>query len=459
MTKFIKILTSIISFSLLNIFSNNIYSSENIKNIDDDIHIDSIINENRYSLIDVYNFALQNDQQIRISYNNLKSSDYGRFTNLAPLLPQVIFSSEYQNGNQNLKFANIKINSRYNSRFFNFSLNQIVFNYALLESYKKSKYDYYNQEMRFNNAKQNLIIDVATKYFNIIKAKNNLISQEEEYKSIQSQYKQTDAQYKVGIVAKVDLDDVTAKLATSKTRVIISKTLVSNAVDELEVLTNKQITNIKNYDHKKEIYKYSLNNNDWLKKAIDQNFTIKQSLYNTLSKNTDVKIATSDFLPTISFSGAYLGQKFNPSDTNFVHTKTVMLNISYPLFSSGNTYFTRKQSLYLYNKAKHDYEQTYRQETTNVYIYIRNIETSLAQIKSLYQELKSQKTAVKAARAGYEAGTRTMTEVLEQLSSFYQAQTLYNNSFYDYFLNTLKLKQVVGELDFNDIMTIDSLLH
>jgi len=410
------------------------------------------------SLGDVYNLALQNDQQIRIAYNNLKSSDSNKYVNLSSLLPQVYLTSEYQKGDQNFKASFFSFNNGYNNRYYNFSLNQIIFNYAIIQSYQKSKYDYYNQEMSFYNTQQDLIIETATRYFNIIKAKNNLTSQEEEYKSIQSQYKQTNAQYQVGIVAKVDLDDVKAKLATSKTRVIISKMLVKNAIDELEILTNKEIKNVKIYDHNKDIYKYNLNKNKWLTKAKSNNFTIKQSLYNTLSQNTNVKIATNDFLPAISFSGTYMGQKYNPSSLGYTHTKAFMVNISYPLFNSGNTYYTRKQAVYLYNQAKHDYEQTYREQTAQVDINIRNIKTSLAKISSLKQELKSQKTAVDAARAGYEAGTRTMSEVLNQLSSYYEAQTQYYNSFYDYFLDTLKLKQVAGELNISDITTLDSIL-
>ena len=172
----------------------------------------------------------------------------------------------------------------------------------------------------------------------------------------------------------------------------------------------------------------------------------------------NVKIATSDFLPTISFSGLYMGQKINPSSLDYIHTKAFMINITYPLFNSGNTYYTRKQAVYLYNQAKHNYEQTYREQTTLVDINIRNIKTALARISSLKQELKSQKTAVDAARAGYEAGTRTMSEVLDQLSSFYEAQTQYYNSFYDYFLDTLKLKQVAGELNISDINSLDLIL-
>tara|TARA_R110002124_G_scaffold58227_8_gene162350 strand:- start:7749 stop:9119 length:1371 start_codon:yes stop_codon:yes gene_type:complete len=415
----------------------------------------------KYNLIEVYNLAVINDQSIKAAYNQLRSSEFNKYVNLSPLLPQLNFTSNYQTENGKTKINDNSLDTSSNSRSFIFSLNQILFNYTLWQAHKKSSYDFDSQKMSFYISTQELIINTANRYFNIIKAQNNLISQEEEYKGILSQYKQTSAQYKVGIVAKVDLDNVKAKLATSKTRVIRSKTFVKNAIDELEILTNKQIKLINKYNHNNKLYKYNLDYNLWLEKAKLSNYNIKKSFYTKLSTNTDIKIVSGDFFPTVSFNGSYGGSKTNTKyqiTPGYNHNKIYMISLSYPIFSSGNTYFSRKQAIYNYNKSKNNYNQTYREQTTNVDIYIRNIKTDLSKISSLKQELKSEKAAVDAAKAGYQAGTRTMTEVLDQLSSYYNAQTQYYNSFYDYFLDTLKLKQVSGELGTSDIVKINNLL-
>jgi hypothetical protein len=65
----------------------------------------------------------------------------------------------------------------------------------------------------------------------------------------------------------------------------------------------------------------------------------------------------------------------------------------------------------------------------------------------LKQALQSSQTALTATEAGYEVGTRTAVDVLNQRRSLVQAQTDYSGSRYDFIVSIIQLRLAAGNLD------------
>ena len=63
-----------------------------------------------------------------------------------------------------------------------------------------------------------------------------------------------------------------------------------------------------------------------------------------------------------------------------------------------------------------------------------------------------------AYEAGYEAGTRTIVDVLAAQQALYGAKRDYANARYDYIFDSLQLKQIAGILSEDDITDINSWL-
>ena len=55
---------------------------------------------------------------------------------------------------------------------------------------------------------------------------------------------------------------------------------------------------------------------------------------------------------------------------------------------------------------------------------------------------------------GFQVGTRNIVDVLEAQRQLYNAVRQYNNSRYDYILDTLRLKQAVGTLSPQDLKAL-----
>ena len=64
-----------------------------------------------------------------------------------------------------------------------------------------------------------------------------------------------------------------------------------------------------------------------------------------------------------------------------------------------------------------------------------------------------------ATEAGLEVGTRTTVDVLQSQRNLYRAQRDHARARYDYIMNTLRLKQVSGQLQLSDLLQINRWLH
>lgn len=88
----------------------------------------------------------------------------------------------------------------------------------------------------------------------------------------------------------------------------------------------------------------------------------------------------------------------------------------------------------------------------------RTVETAYIEVNAYQRSLASAETAEIATRNGYDAGTRTITDVLDAQSRVVQSRRDLNTARYNLLLGLLQLKQIVGRLTVADFSEIDRLL-
>jgi outer membrane protein len=81
--------------------------------------------------------------------------------------------------------------------------------------------------------------------------------------------------------------------------------------------------------------------------------------------------------------------------------------------------------------------------------------SGISQISADKQTIVSARNALKATEAGYVVGTRTMVDVLDDLSTVYQAQQQYADDQYRYINSTIALKESAGTLSVSDLSQIN----
>jgi outer membrane protein len=115
--------------------------------------------------------------------------------------------------------------------------------------------------------------------------------------------------------------------------------------------------------------------------------------------------------------------------------------------------------MYRHKAAQERFERTARQterETRDAYL---GVTSEISRVKALKQALKSSQTALKATEAGFDVGTRTTVDVLDQRRKLFIADVNYARSRYDYIINVLLLKQAAGTLNPEDVVEVNGWLE
>ena len=170
-------------------------------------------------------------------------------------------------------------------------------------------------------------------------------------------------------------------------------------------------------------------------------------------------ITTPGYWPTVNAVGSYDGTKNNSNSNGRVFTITGQVNLSWDLFNGGITHFTVAQSEYTYQADKYTAEQTKRTTASNVRQALRNIVSDISQVKALRQAVISGESSVKATRAAYEVGTRTIVDLLNEQSNLFNSQQQYADAIFKYITDSLSLKFQAGILTEQDIIAINQWLQ
>ena len=130
-----------------------------------------------------------------------------------------------------------------------------------------------------------------------------------------------------------------------------------------------------------------------------------------------------------------------------------------PLYTGGLTSSNRRQAKSLLYKAQDDARFTERDVLKNTSNLVSVVDTRVAEVRAQQLSIRSGQSALEATQAGYEAGTRTIVDVLNAQRVLYQAKSDYADARFNYILDSLRLKQIAGILTEKDLLSLNQWLR
>jgi outer membrane protein len=148
------------------------------------------------------------------------------------------------------------------------------------------------------------------------------------------------------------------------------------------------------------------------------------------------------------------------TDTNRPRTPTnesavIGMQVNVPLFQGGGVNSRGRQARHEFEAAQENLDTQRRAVTRQVKDAYRGVLSSISQVAALKAAVVSSQSALEAAEAGFEVGTRTMVDVLIEQRNLYQAKRNYAQARYDYIINSLSLKQAASMLRLEDIELVN----
>ena len=133
-------------------------------------------------------------------------------------------------------------------------------------------------------------------------------------------------------------------------------------------------------------------------------------------------------------------------DSN-IDDATIGLQLEIPLYTGGGVSAATRQARFRYEAAQQVLEQRRRAVQTQVRNAYRGVLANISRVKALEAAEVSAQSALEATEAGFEVGTRTLVDVLDNQRDLFRARRDLAVSRYDYILNFLSLLQAAGTLD------------
>src|SRR5690554_5927044 len=410
-------------------------------------------------LMETYEKALSYDSGIASAMAQFQAQQAASDVSKSSLLPQVMAFAE--GSHVDVEPKNAPSSNNYRPLSYGVQLTQPLFRADNWFRYDASQFQTEAAQSQYNLAQQQLILDVATAYFNVLRAQDTVTTARATEAAIQRQFEQAQERFDVGLIAITEVYEARASYDDSKSQRIAAENQLNVAREQLARLTGEYAEDLENLRENFPLGRPEpMNPNDWETTALEQNWAIQAAMSQLNASEANLKVAKSGHMPTLDLVASYGESELDGAKSNQQEgTQGVIgLQLNVPLYMGGGTEAGVRQQRSLVTVAEQDLNTTRRDVQVNTRSLFLTVNNNVETASALEQTIISRRSALDATRAGYDVGTRNIVEVLDAERAYYVALRDYANARYDYVINTLQLKQAAGTLSPQDLIDLNNWL-
>ena len=353
-----------------------------------------------------------------------------------------------------------------NNHNWGVSLTQSVFNLPNWYSFQSAEATDRAAAVNLAAQEQDLIMRVATAYFDVLRAQDLLETNIQEEEAAQRSLEQTQQREAVGLVAITDVYDSQAAYDLARNTTILQQDFLRSRYEALEAITGQGHPDIDELLDNFPIVEVEGNLNQWETQADNNSLAIAAAEFNLDASRQTLRARKSDGLPTLDLQGFYGHIVTAPIVSQGVQIgggasdrTQLALNLNIPLYTGGSISSRKRAAEYNVVAAQESLELTKRELTQNIRNAYRRVNTDVLVIAQRQQSITSAQSALDATELGAEVGTRNIVEVLLARENLFRALRMYADARYTYVIDTLVLKQIAGILTPQDIIELNEWLQ
>lgn len=409
-------------------------------------------------LLSLYKKAENYDAEIFAAKSAYLAEQEGENIAFGQLLPSINASASISHTDTKLEGAP---NDSHKTRAYAVSLSQPLLNFNSWYNVSAAEQNTLRAQTTYLAAQQNLILEVSSAYFGVLRTEENLRSAKSQEAAVKRQYEQAKEQFDVGLIAITDVHEAKASYDASQTLRIRSEGDLTVARENLSRITGEYSDQLNTL---KADFPISMDKNtsaeQWAESAFQNNLNIKIAEFAFNSVEANYKASQSGHYPTLSLDAAYSNEeysnrKFNDNDPELTN---IALTLNVPLYSGGSTQANVRKARHLVEQARHQLSSAQRQAKIEARTEYINLKTNIQTVESLQQNIVSRQSALEATREGYNVGTRNIVEVLDAERSYFTALRDYANARFDFVESNLRIKRSAGTLSVADIENLNEWL-
>lgn len=400
------------------------------------------------NLFETYQQALRHDTELAAAQAELGAARARYQQAHGQLLPHLSLSASY---NQVTRDVPARHTSG-DSTAVTLNLSQSLFDWSAWQKMDAAAARSDQARVLLSAARQALIVRTTQAYFNVLAARDTLHATRERQKAIRRQVDRARAAFQAGLAPITDKQEAQSSLDAARVDAIAAQNRLANARQQLRVLTGRplqRLAGIATHEPTTLGGTKQRSRQAWLKLAMQHASALDAARAALRAAQQQVAAARGRRYPDIALVGrvgrnAQLSRFANTSDT--VETWSIGLQLEMPLFSGGVISGAVNEAAAKARQARLESIAARRQLRLDIGSAWRNARSAADRVAALDQAIKSARTAVRAARAGYRLGNRTILDVIEAETELVQRKAQRKQAWYDYALARLKLRQAAGVL-------------
>ena len=432
-------------------------------------------------LLQAYQQARDSDPVLAQAGAQQRATREGITQARALLLPQISASYSY-NRDHGTSSSTQPFNTSAGFQIFSFTssnrsygttlqgtLSQTLFDFSKWSNYKASQAQAASQDASYEAQAQNLYLRVATAYFAVLTARDQLSFAEANEKALASQLDQAQQRFNVGLAAITDVNQAKAQHDAAVATVISSRNTLDDAREALTQITGKPATDLRILRDDIPLVPPTPSDQEaWVNQALAQNPALLAQLQQVRSADDSISAARAGHLPTLSAQLTYTrapgwgdqsSRLFGAYHTNTTRYDTAIgVVLSVPIFSGFATQSRVRQAIDQRDVQQDVLEQDRRALVRNTRNAYRSIIAGISSVEANRQAVISAKSSLEATQAGYEVGTQTIVDVLLAQQTLFQAESAYSQARHALVINQLTLRADAGTLGYQDLEQVNALL-
>jgi outer membrane protein len=313
-------------------------------------------------------------------------------------------------------------------------------------------------------AEQDLMVRLSQAYFDVLASQDTITFVQAQLKAVAEQLASAKRNFEVGTAtitatreAQATYDLVVAQEIGATNDLRVKKMALDQLVGKPGIEPKPVALNATPTEPQ------PANVDEWVATSEQQNPSIKQARIGVDVAQLEVKKADAGLRPTLDAQLSYTYQNnINGSAASTFDTRlgiaTAAVVMNWPLYT-GNALNNRvRETMSLSNKASADLDNASRNIAQATRAAYYGVVSGVSQVQALKAAEESSQVALEANKLGYSVGVRININVLDAQSKLYDTKARLAKARYDVLVGHLKLRQVSGSLQLQDLQDINKLL-
>jgi len=417
------------------------------------------------TLVDLFDVSLESDPE----YQSAVAANFAA-QELTPQARSFLLPNLSGNGTVRHNYADVRRSNGptgstdWGDQRADISLTQPVYHHDLWVQLEQADLRTKQANADFAFARQELMLRISERYFDVLRARDQLAFAQAALEAFGQQLKQAQQRFEVGLIAITDVEEAQAGFDLATADVIAAENDLDNAREALREVTGLYTTDLASLgDAMPLVSPVPADINQWTETALRQNLQIMAARHGAANAKEEISRNQSGHYPTLDLIGR--AQYFNSdggigsiATNNQTVDGQIGLELIVPIYEGGRVTSQTRESRHLYQQSLDDLERQRRAVQRQARAAYQNLESDISRVKALIQAVKSTVSAKEAIDAGFQVGTRTSVDVLNAERRVFEARRDLAFSRYDYIINRLTLKQAAGTLSETDVEQVNSWL-